>query len=205
MNDDELLTAMQGSLATVRDSLADVHMDRPVSAITGRARSRRLHRGLAGGAAGAVALGASLSIALSGGAGGTGSVPGRPVHVSLDAWTVSTTSTGQVDLTIRALEDQALLERTLAEAGVPAIVSFGEFCGTTDQADNLTHATGRHFLGAPVTSASNGVLLYIVVNPAAIPAGAKVTIGVAGWGTGQGIIGSELIKDGAPLTCHPFR
>src|ERR1700739_1499481 len=116
MNDDELLAAMRDSLTSVKDSLTDVHMDRPVAAITGRARARRLRRGLAGGGLGAVALGTRLSIALSGGT----SPAARAVHVSLEAWSVSTTSDGQVELTVRELRDKALLERTLAEAGIPA-------------------------------------------------------------------------------------
>lgn len=198
MNDDMLLTAVRSSLTSVKDSLADVHMDRPVSAITGRARARRLRRGLFGGAAAAVALGAGLSLTLT-----TSPAASRSVHVSLDAWSVSTTSTGQVELTVRELQDQALLEQTLADAGVPAIVNFGEFCGAAHQADNLTGTTGTHVLGRPVTS--GGALLAITINPAAIPSGAKLDIGVQGIGSGHGIFEDEIVKDGSPLSCHPIQ
>jgi hypothetical protein len=198
MNDNELLTAMRSSLTGVKDSLTDVHLHRPVSAITGRARTRRLRRGLSAGATAAVALGAGLSLALT-----AGPAASRPVHVNLDAWSVNTTSTGQVELTVRELQDQALLEQTLADAGVPAIVNFGEFCGAADQADNLTGTTGTHFLGRPVTS--GGVLLAITINPAAIPSGAIVDIGVSGIGSGHGIFEDEVIKDGASLSCQPVQ
>jgi hypothetical protein len=91
--------------------------------------------------------------------------------MNLDAWSVNTTSTGLAELTVRELQDQALLEQTLADAGVPAIVNFGEFCGAADQADNLTRTTGTHFLGGSVTS--GGVLLPITINPAAVPSGGE--------------------------------
>jgi hypothetical protein len=198
MNDDTLLTAMRTSLAGVKDSLTDVHLGLPVSAITGRARARRLRRGLSAGAAAAVALGVGLSLTLT-----AGPAASRSVHVNLDAWSVNTTSAGQVELTVRELQDQTLLEQTLAHAGVPAIVNFGEFCGAADRADNLTGTTGTHFLGRPVTS--GGALLSITINPAAIPSGVKVDIGVEDIGSGHGIFVDEIIKDGASLSCHPIQ
>jgi hypothetical protein len=198
MNDDELLTAMRSSLTGAKDSLTDVHMGRPVSVITGRASARRLRRGLAAGAAAAVALGAGLFLALT-----AGPAASRSVHVDLDAWSVNTTSTGQVELTVRELRDRALLEQTLADAGVPAIVSFGEFCGAAEAADNLTGTSGAHFLGRAVTS--GGALLAITINPAALPAGAKADIGVEDIGSGHGIFAEEIIRDGASLSCHPIQ
>lgn len=198
MNDDELLTAMRSSLTGARDSLTDVHMDRPVAAITGRARSRRLRYGLTAGAATAVALGVGLSLTLS-----AGPAASRAVHVNLDAWSVNTTSTGQVELTLRELQDQARLERTLADAGVPAIVNFDKFCEPVNQADNLTATTGTHFIERPV--GRNGVLVAIVVNPAAIPSGVTVDIGVEDFGTGHGYFVDEIVKDGASLSCHPIQ
>ena len=118
------------------------------------------------------------------------------------AWSDNTTSTGQVELRVRELQDQALLEQTLADVGVPAIVNSGEFCGPANQADNLTGRTGKHFLGPAVTS--GGALVAITINPAAIPSGAKVDIGVEDIGSGHGILAEEIIKDGAPLSCHPI-
>ena len=107
-----------------------------------------------------------------------------------------------MELTIRELKDQALLERTLADAGVPAIVRFGEFCEASRQADNLTGLAGVGFLGRPV--ARHGVLVSIFINPAAIASGAKVSIGVEGMSGDHGMFEDQVIKDGAPLTCHPI-
>jgi hypothetical protein len=198
MNDNELLTAMRSSLTDVRDSLTDVHLDRPVAAITGQARARRLRRGLAGGAAAAAALGVGLSLTLA-----SGPAASRSVHVNLAAWSVNTTSTGQVELTLRELQDQALLEQTLADAGVPAIVNFGKFCEPVNQADNLTATTGTHFVERPV--GRDGALVGILINPAAIPSGVTVDIGVEDFGTGHGYYVDEIVRDGAPLSCHPIR
>jgi hypothetical protein len=145
-----------------------------------------------------VALGVGLSLTLS-----AGPAASRSVHVNLDAWSVDTTSTGQVELTLRELRDQALLERTLADAGVPAIVNFGKFCEPVNQADNLTATTGTHFIELPV--GRHGDLVAIVVNPAAIPSGVTVDIGVEDFGAGHGYFVDKIVKDGAPLSCHPIQ
>lgn len=198
MNDDQMLTAVRSSLTSVKETLTDVHMDRPASAITGRARARRLRHAASGTAAGGLALGAGLAVALAG-----GPAAGGPVHVNLDAWSVNTTSTGLVELTVRELRDQALLEKTLADAGVPAIVNFNEFCVPVNQADNVTGTTGTQFIVRPV--ASHGALAAITVNPAAIPAGTEVDLGINGQlGNGHGILQQITIKDGAALRCGPL-
>ena len=118
------------------------------------------------------------------------------------SWRVNTTSTGQVELTLREFQDQARLERTLADAGVPAIVNFGKFCEPASQADNLTATTGTHFIQRPV--GRDGVLVGILIDPAAIPSGVTVDIGVEDFGTGHGYFVDEIVKDGAPLSCHPI-
>ncbi len=93
--------------------------------------------------------------------------PGRVVHSQHHV------EAGLVDVTIRELRDPALFRRTLAEAGVPAVVSFGEFCRpTSDQSQIsrqlvhvlkqstkdgkvvLTISFGRHVGGSNSTSAS---------------------------------------------------
>ncbi len=126
MNDDDMLAAMRSSLTRVKDSIADVHLDRQPEAITARARARRLRRGLSGAGAAGTALGIGLALTLPG-----GSAPARSVHVNLAAWSVNTTSAGLVDITIRDLKDPALLRQALADAGVPAMVTFGKVCTAT--------------------------------------------------------------------------
>ena len=144
-----------------------------------------------------MALGVGLPLTLTSGPAGS-----RSVHVNLAAWSVNTTSTGQVELTLRELQDQARLEQTLADAGVPTIVNFGRFCEPASQADNLTATTGTHFIQRPV--GRDGVLVGILINPAAIPPGVTVDIGVEDFGTGHGYLVETIVKDGAPLTCHPI-
>jgi hypothetical protein len=187
MNDDEMLIAMRGSLTAVKESLTDVRLDRSADAIAARARRRRLGRGLSGAGAAGVALGVGLAVALSGGQQGV-----RPVHVNLDAWSVNTTSSGQVNVTIRDLRDPALLRQTLADAGVPAIVTSGEFCGTgkslPDAKQVLTRA-GRDAEGT-----------IFAINPAAMPPGSELTLGTTSDGPAIAVAWSLISKSGH-VTC----
>jgi hypothetical protein len=218
VNDDELLAAMRTTLTSVRDSMTDVHLDRPASAITARARTRRRRRRMSGaGAVGLAALAAGAVIAWPGGQNlarpadaGTASSVGRDaapssghqtarsVHVNLDAWSVNTTPAGLVDVTIRELRDPALFLRTLAEAGVPAVVSSGEFCRpATDQsqiARQLVHV---------LKQSTNDGKVVLTINPAAMPAGSELDIGILPAGRGL-IAAFGLVEKGTALTrCSP--
>ena len=202
MNDDEVLAAMRSSLTSVKNSLDDVHMDRAVSAITARARARRVRRAVSGAGAAGLAIGAGVALTLgSGGSGGSGGswdpAAARPVHVNLDAWSVNTSSSGLVDLTVRALKDPALLRQTLARAGVPAEVIFGKVCtattGDLPQIYQVLHKT------------KGGHDVVMTIDRAAMPAGSELIIGVAEQpkGSGQGLVaGFGLVKDGSTLACH---
>jgi hypothetical protein len=195
MNDDEMLATLRSSLTGVKESLTDVHLDRSADAIRARARGRRLRRGLAGAGVGAggVALGVGLALAVGGGPG----TSARSVHVNLDAWSVNTLSSGLVYVDVRQLSDPVLLRQTLARAGVPAIVTFGEFCVQASGADtgNLDQVLGKAALrGEP----------KLTINPAAIPAGSELSIGIVSVskaGT-RGLDASfTLAKEGSRLTC----
>ena len=190
MNDDDTLAAMRSSLTSVKDSLADVHMDQPPGAITARARARRLRRGLAGAGAGGLALATGLALALSG-----GPPAARAVHVNLDAWSVDTTPAGLVDVTIRELTDPARLRQALADAGVPAVLTFGTVCtATSGDLPQLPQVLHKE-------NGGSGVVLTI--DPAAMPAGSELVIGVVAQGPERGLAaGFGLIKDGSPLACH---
>jgi hypothetical protein len=196
MNDDDMLATMRSSLTSVKDSLTDVHMDRPLEAITGRARARWLRRGLPGAGAAGLALGIGLALTSPGGPrAGTGGPPAaRSVHVNLAAWSVNTTPAGQVNVTIRELKDPARLSKTLADAGVPVMLTSGRVCDTGYQAQ-LSRVL--HKLGG-----SGDVVLTI--NPAAMPAGTKVVIGIGTFRKGSEhflAAAFGMIKDGAPLAC----
>ncbi len=211
MNDNEMLNAMRSSLTGVKDSLCDVRMDRPAAAITARARGRRLRRGLSVAGAGGAALGTTLALVLSGGAlpaGGTAA--GHPVHVSLDGFTVNTSANGLVDVTVSELKHPAVLRRVLAEAGIPAIINVGKVCMGGRSLPQLRQVI--------VNQQSTTAGVVFVLNPAAIPAGAKLDLSFSASTSSPassqstsarpepvvavGVFG--LVKDGTPLTCIPF-
>jgi hypothetical protein len=193
MSDEDMLAAMRHSLAGARDSLAHLHMTRPPEAITARARTRRLRR-LSGAGAAGTALGVGLALALS-----SGPAAPRPVHVNLDAWSVNTTPSGLVDITIRELLDPALLRQDLADAGVPAVVTFGEFCTTQPGSPpDLPPALGK--------PRREGGDVAFTINPAAMPAGTELTVGLREGLTKEGQPGLltawlGLVTKGVPLTC----
>jgi hypothetical protein len=193
MNDDETLATLRSSLAGVKESLTDVHLDRSADAIRARARGRRVRRGLAGAGTGGLALGVGLALAVGGGSGA-----GAPsVHVNLDAWSVNTQPNGLVYVDVRELVNPVLLRQTLARAGVPAIVTFGEFCTGAPGGDagNLQQVLGKTALGGEPK---------LTINPAAIPAGSELSIGIVSVSK-QGLPGLDtsfgLVKEGARLTC----
>jgi hypothetical protein len=196
VNDEEVLAAVRDRLTGARESLGGVHMERPASAVMGRARSRRLRRALAAAGTGALAAGVALGLTLGGALGGQAGA--QQVHANLDAWSVNTGTSGTVYVTIRELRDPAALRAALAKAGVPAVVSFGEFSGASRQAElpQLHQVLG-------ITNRSAGLLLTI--KPAAMPAGSELDIGVfdlpATAGRHAGLLALfGLYPGGTPLT-----
>ena len=198
MNDEETLAALQSSLTGVKESLTDVHLHRSADAIRARARGRVVRRGLAGAGAAGTALGVSLVLA----AGGSGpAATARSVHVNLDAWSVNTLPDGLVYVDVHELVQPTLLRQTLAQAGVPAVVAFGEFC-TDGSGDNLT--TVEQVLG----KAAQGGEPKLTINPSAIPAGSELSIGIMSAvvhkpaNSAQGLVAAfGIVKEGAQLTC----
>jgi len=201
MNDEEVLAALRSSLAGATESLADVHLDRPADAIRARARGRRLRRSLTGAGAGGVALGVGLTLAMAGGSGAGSPATARSVHVNLDAWSVNTLPGGLVYVDVRELVNPTLLRQTLAQAGVPAVVTFGEFCTGTPGGDNgnLQPILGKAALGGEPK---------LTIKPAAIPAGSELSIGIVSvavdkpGGPGHALdTAFGLVSQGSRLTC----
>ena len=197
MNDDETLAGLRTSLSGVKESLTDVHMDPTADEIRARAHGRRLRRGLAGAGATGVALGVGLALAAGG--GGPAASP-RSVHVNLAAWSVNSLPGGLVYVNVRELVQPDLLRQTLAQAGVPAIVTFGEFCTQahgSDAAGNLDQVLGKTAAGGEPK---------VTIKPAAIPAGSELSIGIVHIATPDGKKAGldtafSLVKEGAQLTC----
>ena len=204
MNDDETLAALRSSLTGVKESLTDVHLNRSADAIRARARGRVVRRGLAGVGATGVAAGVSLALTV----GGSGPAAAPSVHVNLDAWSVNTLPGGLVYVDVRELQQPTLLRQTLAQAGVPAVVAFGEFC-TDGSGDNRT--TVEQVLG----KTAQGGEPKLTINPSAIPAGSELSIGISPGvdksgspgvdkpgSPAQGLVAAfGIVKEGAQLTC----
>ncbi|MFC6086086.1 hypothetical protein [Sphaerisporangium aureirubrum] len=177
MNDDGMLAAVRSSLTSTKDALTHVHMDQRPEAIMARARRRRL-RGVAGAGTGGLALAIGLALSLSGGtsvaSGGhpgapSGSSDARAVHVNLAAWSVNTLPDGLVNVTIRELKDPAGLSKTLADAGIPVVLTSGHVCDSPYDKLQVEEVVRK-------LPADDG--LAISIDPKAMPAGTELVIGI---------------------------
>jgi hypothetical protein len=200
MNDDEIMVAqIMAALRGAKDSLTDVRMSASADSITARARNRRLRRGAFGAGAGVLALGVGLGVVVGGSGGVTPVSSDKSVHVNLAAWSVNTTPSGIVDVTVRQLTDPALLRQTLAEAGVPAYVAAGELCTTGSGDLPQSQVIGD----VPVANSGNSVI--VTVNPAAMPSGSELLVSMTQQVLGQRqslVIGIDLVNEG-PVSCTP--
>ena len=185
MNDNDVLWK-------IRDSVSGVHMDMPVDAIVARGRARRRRRlsGLAGAGA---AAGVALTLGLTGiTSSGNASPAATSNSAQLAAFTVVSGPGGTSTLTLRKGKqyrlDPGALRQALAQHGIPALVTVGSMCDSTPEPAGLDQvlSTRRLADGTVVTT----------FNPAAMPAGSKLSIGYFPTRTQF-----ALIEDGAPLTC----
>jgi len=131
MNDDNEVSDMRESLLAEGADLAGVHMKRPAEEVMARGRTLRLRRRLLRGLSGVTAASAAMALALTLPFGGAGF---RQVHVNETDWSVNTNRDGTVTLQVRKAADPVRLETVLSQAGVPAMVGWGESCGTAGQA-----------------------------------------------------------------------
>jgi len=116
MTDDDLITL-------VREQRSNVHMDTPVEQIVGRGRALRARRRLPGVAAGALAVAAAATLAVTA-LQPTGHHAGPQPPIHLTAWTVTRQADGTITVTVRQLRDPQGLQSTLRADGVPASVTF---------------------------------------------------------------------------------
>jgi hypothetical protein len=184
MNDTEVLDEVRGLVA-------GLHMRTPAETILARGRSRRRRRSARMVAGGATVLAvAGLGLAFI-----TGSSADRPTQdghpVELASFSVVSDPDGTTTLTLTKGEavDTDALRTKLAQAGVPAEITIDRFCHNT----NGDRATFDRVVSVRPQDDGTEVL---VITPAAMPAGTKLSIGVfpnrRAW---------NLITDGAPLTC----
>jgi hypothetical protein len=172
MNDNELITA-------VRESVADVHTVTPVAHVISRGRAVRARRRIPG-VAGTLAVAAGTALAVttlvpSGHPGllGSGHPGSHPARAQLAAWTVAKQINGDIDVTIRQLQDPAGLQSTLRADGLPVTVSFS---GPPLSASCQPYDTGRYVLSAVAHFYTSDGSAYLVINPSALPSGSGVSI-----------------------------
>ena len=185
MTDETTLTALRHRLAEVRDSMSDVHMTIPDSAIFTNAKKRRTRRGIAAAmTAVCAAIGLAVALVLPGG-------QSRAGHVHLAAWSVDTNSNGTVTVTIRQmLGNPAGLQQALAKDGVPALVRYIPYKTSTRRhhghTDFATYPACEYQGGLPeepdnvitkaISGASTTPPLAFAIHTSAMPKGSVVYI-----------------------------
>jgi hypothetical protein len=211
MNDNDELND-SAVLSAVRDSISGLPMPTAprLEAITARGRARRRRR-LAGVSVASVAACAALVVALAGGWGSAGPAPqARPApphhatEVQLAAFSVVADRDGSTTLTLGPgqMINPNAVRQALAEYGIPALVTAGEFCRTADQPAPgvgdvvvlLPHGLRYVGSGGPPPRPS------IVIYGSKIPRGVKLSIGYRQDAQDREI-SFTLIKAGSPLTC----
>jgi len=138
--------------------------------------------------------------------------------VNLAAWSVNTNPGGTVTFKLRRLSDPARLQHVLAEAGVPAIVRWGQNCREQRRIVGAQAAkiVSQRYVGGPRGrfERADGRLLpayAYTITPSAMPKGARFVISagrlpaserhnpryVGPW------IDWALVPAGAQVTCGP--
>ena len=186
MTDQTTLTALRHRLAEVRDSMSDVHMTIPDSAIFTNAKKRRTRREIAAAmTAVCAAIGLAVALALPGG-------QSRAGHVHLAAWSVDLNSNGTVTVTIRQMLGNPVgLQQALAKDGVAAVVRYIPYKTSTRRhhghTDFATYPACQYQGGLPeepgsvTAKAISGASatpphLAFVIHPSAMPKGSVVYI-----------------------------
>jgi hypothetical protein len=139
--------------------------------------------------------------------------PAAAVHVNLAAWSVNTNPDGTVTVKTRQVSDPRRLQHVLAEAGIPALVRWGEVCwvppgqylptaGIVDGPDYVGGEAPPVWIGG--RPYPNTVWTF---TPSKMPPGARYMITATphnqpGYQGGDWSWG--LIRDNAHLTCRPL-
>jgi hypothetical protein len=170
-------------------------------------RPGRGHRRLAAGitsaaAAAAVVLGLGLS-------GAFGSAPARGTGtIRTAAFTLAEHANGTATLTINLFElvDAAALQNALQQDGIPALVTSGSFCSS-----HPALASFSQVVSSPgrVEPGDHRPPLTITINPAAMPEGTELSLGVFQLGPDERQADFELINTSSysctstPPSPHP--
>jgi hypothetical protein len=202
-------------LSAVRDSISGLPMPTAprLEAIKARGRARRLRRvgGLSVAAAGACA---ALVVGLTGGAPAARPAmqagPGPAHHASavhLVAFTVAAGPDGTTTLTLYPgqVADPNAVRQALAEHGIPALVTAGEFCRTAVQpapgvGDVVQFSPGPAQIQMPANGQPAARPGPISIYGSRIPSGVELSIGYR-QDSQENEISFALIVANAPLTC----
>jgi hypothetical protein len=189
-------------LRELRDSLSGLAMpERPrLTAITARGRSRRRHRlsTVAGLSVAGVAAGAAVAVGLTGGL----SQARSPGTIRTAAFTLASNSNGTATLTINPKEllDPAALQSDLAQFGIPAMVTVGDFCSSDPAPAGFSQVVTFQPAEEYTVQPGSGVQPTITIDPAALPAGTELSFGDFQLATGQQQASFALI-DTSSHTC----
>ncbi len=196
-------------LDLVRDSAAALHLDKPLDAIEARARTLRRRRTLTGVAAGSVTAGLALTVALSavGGAAGPADAsargdtsvtqPGQSLRPA--GFTIAVAADDTVTVTFQQVAlDPTVLEKALAEAGIPAKVWLNTLCmgangpvpGSQDWVDQAVRFDRRGPGGQPT----------VAIRRTNVPKGVTLGLGISSY-RGQFRLFAVVVATGAPLSC----
>jgi hypothetical protein len=179
MSDSEVLRAASEVLSRI-----SVAAPPDVGAITARGRARR-NRRLAGAAGLSVAAAAAaLALSLTGALGPSEAT--APGSLRATSFTLVSHHNGTVTLTINMSNLQVLLDTTalqhdFRQDGIPALVTSGAFCFSSPAPAGFWHVVSgsqapRNVHPGEVFTPENPPTLTF--NPAAIPAGTELSIGV---------------------------
>jgi len=203
MNGNEELNG-SAVLTAVRESISGIPLPAAprLEAITarGRARRRRL-TGLSIAGAGACA---ALVVALAGSGSGAPASRHQATQVHLAAFSVVTGPGGATTLTLYPgqVVNPGAVRQALAEYGIPALVTAGQFCyGDPAVAAEARQVYVMPTVVPPGTSWPSGT---IVIHGSAIPSGDELSIGYRQSTqnrTQNREISFTVIQAGAPLTC----
>lgn len=183
-------------MCQVRESFSGLRMDRPVETVFARSRVRRRRRlsGLTAAAAGMAAAAAAITLTLGGpGPARSGSPPPPgPGPVRLAAFSVTSGPGGNTTLILYKGPqyprlDPGALRQALAQHGIPALVTVGNFCRSRPGAPGF---------GQVVNASDLADGSAMVINGQAMPPGTQLSIGLF-----PGYTRMLLIKAGAPLSC----
>ena len=166
-------------LRELRDSLSGVAMpERPrLETITARGRAHRRRRlsAVAGLSVAGAAAGTALALGLTSVLG-----PARtPGTIRTASFALVSNSDGTTTLTLNPKEllDPAALQSDLAQDGIPAKVTSGSFCSSNPHPAGFSQVVSFQPAGPSTSTPQSGVQPTITIDPAAMPAGAELSVG----------------------------